>query len=221
MNNKMKNILIVIAIIVLLFLLLVFGINILVIKAWNKQKPKEKVDCILVLGAAVWSGKPSPMLEDRLNAAIELYKSGVSNKILVSGDHGQDNYDEVNAMKKYAIEKGVPSEDIFMDHAGFSTYESVYRAKEVFGVKSMVIVTQKYHLFRAVYISKKLGIETYGENSDSRKYMGSIERETREVLARIKDFIKVTFNNNSVKYLGDKIDITGSGDVTNDKNTIN
>ena len=198
-----------------------FIINLIVVNAWKKEKAENKVDCILVLGAAVWNGKPSPMLEDRLDTAIELYKSGISNKILVSGDHGQDNYDEVNAMKKYAIEKGVPSEDIFMDHAGFSTYESVYRAKEIFGVKSMIIVTQKYHLYRAVFISKKLGIETYGVNSNPRRYVGALGRESREVLARIKDFMKITFNNNNVKFLGEKIDITGSGDVTNDKNTVN
>lgn len=220
MNKMIKNILIAIVIILIVLILFVFIINLIVVDAWEKEKTENKVDCILVLGAAVWNGKPSPMLEDRLNTAIELYKSGVSDKILVSGDHGQDNYDEVNAMKKYAIENGVPSEDIFMDHAGFSTYESIYRAKEIFGVKSMVIVTQKYHLFRAVYISKKLGIETYGENSNPRRYVGAFGREAREVLARIKDFMKVTFNNNKVAFLGDKIDITGSGDVTNDKNTV-
>ena len=218
MNRMLKNILIICVCIIVLVIISMFIINLIVVKAWNKdEKIEDKPDCILVLGAAVWGDKPSPMLEDRLNTAIELYKQGVSHKIIVSGDHGQDNYDEVNTMKKYVIEHGVPSEDVFMDHAGFSTFESVYRAKEIFGVKSMVIVTQKYHLFRAVYISKNLGIKTYGVNSDTRSYVGAVEREVREVLARIKDFIKIRFNNNNVTYLGEKIDITGDGNITNDK----
>ena len=80
----------------------------------------------------------------------------------MSGDHGRVSYDEVNTMKDYAINDGIPSDDIFMDHAGFSTYDSMYRAKEIFGVKKIVIVSQKYHLTRALYIAKKLGIEAYG-----------------------------------------------------------
>ena len=108
----------------------------------------EDIDCIVVLGAGVWGESPSPMLRDRLDKAIELYKLGVSNKIIMSGDHGTNDYDEVNTMKEYAIENGVPSEDIFMDHAGFSTYDTVYRVKEVFGAKKIIIISQytKYFL---------------------------------------------------------------------------
>ena len=102
------------------------------------------VDCILVLGAGIWGDKPSPMLEDRLNEAISLYKNGVSSKIIMSGDHGKTDYDEVNTMKNYAIQQGIPSEDIFMDHAGFSSYESMFRAKEIFGANKIVIVTIRY-----------------------------------------------------------------------------
>ena len=218
MNKMIKNILIICLCIIALIIISLLVINLIVVKAWNKdEKIEEKPDCILVLGAAVWGDKPSPMLEDRLNTAIELYNQGVSNKIIVSGDHGQDNYDEVNTMKKYLIDKGIPSEDIFMDHAGFSTFESVYRAKEIFGVKNMVIVTQKYHLYRAVYISKNLGIKTYGVNSDPRSYVGAVGREAREVLARIKDFLKINLHYNRVTYLGEKVDITGNGNITNDK----
>ena len=98
----------------------------------------------------------------------------------MSGDHGKADYDEVNIMKKFAIDKGVESEDIFMDHAGFSTYESIYRAKEIFGAKDIAIVTQKYHLYRALYIANKLGLEAYGVNSDPRRYSGASYRELRQ-----------------------------------------
>ena len=156
------------------------------------------------------------MLEDRLLEGISLYKDKVAPKIIMSGDHSKKDYDEVNLMKNYAIEKGVPSEDIFMDHAGFSSYESIYRAKEIFGVKKMIIVTQKYHLYRAIYIANKLGIEAYGVGADPRKYVGETYRNLREILARNKDFIKCIFKPKPT-FLGNTISITGNGDITNDK----
>ena len=198
-------------------------INFYIKKSTENKIIKEKgakelkdVDCIVVLGAAIWGDKPSPMLEDRLLEAVSLYKNKVSSKIIMSGDHGKENYDEVNPMKDFAIEKGVPSEDIFMDHAGFSTYESIYRAKEIFGAKKIVIVTQEYHLYRALYIANKLGIEAYGVGADPRRYEGQFIRELREIVARNKDFIKCIFKPKS-KYLGEPIPVSGNGDVTNDK----
>lgn len=176
----------------------------------------EDIDCIVVLGAGVWGESPSPMLRDRLDKAIELYKLGVSNKIIMSGDHGTNDYDEVNTMKEYAIENGVPSEDIFMDHAGFSTYDTVYRVKEVFGAKKIIIISQEYHLYRAVYISNKLGLKAYGISAEKINYSGQEIREFREILARDKDFIKCIFKPKP-KYLGAEISLDGSGDVTNDK----
>lgn len=176
----------------------------------------ENIDCIIVLGAGIWGDKPSPMLEDRLLEAIKLYNNKVSPKIIMSGDHGRKDYDEVNIMKNFAIEKGIPSEDIFMDHAGFSTYESLYRAKEVFEAKKVVIVTQKYHLYRALYIANELGIEAYGVNSDPRRYVGEAYRELREILARNKDFFSCIIKPKP-KYLGEVIPVSGSGDLTNDK----
>ena len=128
----------------------------------QEYKDLSDVDCIIILGAGVWGDKPSPMLEDRLLEGINLYKNNVSSKIIMSGDHGREDYDEVNLMKNYAIEKGIPSEDIFMDHAGFSTYETMYRAKEIFKAKKVVIVTQNYHMYRALYDAKKLGLDAYG-----------------------------------------------------------
>ena len=176
----------------------------------------ENIDCIIVLGAGIRGDKPSHMLEDRLFEAIKLYNNKVSPKIIMSGDHGRQDYDEVNIMKNFAIEKGVPSEDIFMDHAGFSTYESIYRAKEVFKAKKVVIVTQKYHLYRALYIANQLGVEAYGVNSDPRRYVGEAYREVREILARNKDFFSCIFKPKP-KYLGEAIPVSGSGDLTNDK----
>ena len=159
------------------------------------------------------------MLEDRLLEGINLYQNGVSDKILMSGDHGRDEYDEVNIMKDYAIEKRIPSEDIFMDHAGFSTYESIYRAKEIFQAKKVVIVTQRYHLYRALYIAKKLGLEAYGVGADPREYRGAFNREVREIIARNKDFIKCILKPKPT-YLGEIIPISGNGDITNDEKKV-
>ena len=183
----------------------------------EEAKGLEDVDCILVLGCGVKSnGTPSDMLKDRLLRSIELYNQKSAPKLLMSGDHGQPDYDEVNTMKNYAKEKGVPSVDIFMDHAGFSTYESIYRAKEIFGADKIVIVTQKYHLHRALYIAKKLGVEAYGVSSDQRTYIGQTARNIREILARNKDFFTLKFMPEP-KYMGDTIAVDGNGDVTNDK----
>ena len=136
-------------------------------------------------------------------------------KLLMSGDHGAKEYDEVNAMKQYAIEQGVDSAEIFMDHAGFSTYESIYRAKEIFGAEKVVIVTQEYHLYRALYIADALGMEAYGVTSDQRTYSGQTIRDVRELLARNKDFLASLFKPEPT-YLGEAISLDGSGDVTND-----
>ena len=177
----------------------------------------EDVDCIIVLGCLVRDdGTLSDMLRDRLQRGIELYFNGTAKKLLMSGDHGQESYDEVNAMKQYAIKNNVPSEDVFMDHAGFSTYESIYRAKEIFKADKIVIVTQEYHLYRALYIAEKLGIEAYGVASDLHKYGGQNARDVREVLARCKDFLTSIFKPKPT-YLGEEIPIDGNGNVTNDK----
>lgn len=175
----------------------------------------QDVDCILILGCAVWANDtPSPMLEDRLKRGIELYKLGVAPKIIVSGDHGKDYYDEVTTMRQYCLDNGVPSEDIFMDHAGFSTYESVYRARDIFEAERLVIVTQKYHLYRAVYSARELGLDAYGVSSDLRLYGGGqLYRDAREVLARVKDFFYSIFEPEPT-YLGDVIPVSGDGNVT-------
>lgn len=171
-------------------------------------------ECIMVLGASVHpDGTPSPMLEDRLETGIELYNRGVAPKLLLTGDNGQIEYNEVEAMKNYAVNAGVPEEDIFLDHAGFSTYDSVYRASYVFGVESMVAVTQEYHLYRTLHGCKKMGIEAVGIGADQEVYAGQEYREIREVLARVKDFIMWLIKPEAT-FLGEAIPISGSGIVT-------
>lgn len=178
--------------------------------------PIENADCVLVLGAGINNREPSPMLKDRLDVAIDLYKKGIVPKIIMSGDHHRVSYDEVNIMKNYAISLGVDSSDIFMDHAGLSTYDSVYRAKHIFKVNKMIIVTQKYHLYRSLYIAKSLKIEAYGVAATPIKYSGQFMRDLREILARDKDFLKCIFKPEST-YMGDTIEVSGNGDITNDK----
>ena len=161
------------------------------------------VDCIIVLGCQVRAdGSLSDMLHDRLARGVELYHAGAAPKLLMSGDHGQDDYDEVGAMKRFAVENGVASEDVFKDHAGFSTYETMYRAKEIFQANKVVIVTQEYHLYRAVYIAET--------------YRGQTQRDVREVLARCKDYVMCLLKPEPT-YLGDAIPVSGNGDVTNDE----
>ena len=176
-----------------------------------------KVDCIMVLGAGVSDGgAPSLVLRDRLDKGIELYKRGVSERLLMTGDHGRKDYDEVNVMKQYAIDAGVPAEHIFMDHAGFSTYESMYRARDVFEVKSLAIVTQPYHEYRAVYAAKELGLTAYGTPSVATQYKGSWTLEVRETLARVKEFFNLLIKPEPT-YLGEKISIHGTGEATDDR----
>lgn len=178
------------------------------------------IDCIVVLGAYVKTdGQPSDMLRDRLDTALALYNAGVSDRIIVSGDHGRAEYNEVGIMKKYLVENGVPSECVFMDHAGFSTYETMYRTNAIFFEESyykrVIVVTQEYHLYRSLYIAKNIGIDAYGVPADLHTYSGQSKRDAREVLARFKDFFSC-YLNVTPTYLGEPISIYGSGDQTND-----
>ncbi|WP_069650428.1 SanA/YdcF family protein [Caloranaerobacter ferrireducens] len=177
-----------------------------------------KCEAALVLGALVYNNeRVSPILQDRLDMGIELYKNNIVQKVLLSGDHGRKLYDEVNAMKKYVISQNVPVEDIFLDHAGFNTYDSLYRAKHIFQAKKIIIVTQEYHLPRAIYIARKLGIEAYGVIADKHIYPKMPLYKSRESLARVKDYILVNFLKPKSRYLGEIIDLSGDGRVTDDK----
>ena len=220
--KKIKVIFFIVVILIVLSLIITMCINQYVKNSTKSNivsiEDLKDIEAILILGCRVMpNGELSYMLKDRLDKGIELYENNVAPKIIVSGDHGQTNYDEVNAMKNYLIDKGIPSEDIFMDHAGFSTYDSVYRAKEIFCLSKMVIVTQKYHLYRALYVTKSLEIEAYGVPTDDIKYYGQFSRDIREFIARNKEFIKCIIKPKS-KYLGEKISINGDGNITNDGN---
>ena len=212
--------------IALLCVVLIAGVAVLALDAWVLFTTRDKIltpeeaakiqdaDCILVLGCQVRNnGVPSAMLEDRLRRSVELYDLGAAPKLLMSGDHGRENYDEVGAMRQYAMDNGVPSEDVFMDHAGFSTYESMYRARDVFQAKKIIIVTQQYHLYRSIYAAEALGLEAYGVACDYRQYSGQLKRDVREVLARAKDVATGIFQPKPT-YLGEAIPIWGDGNLT-------
>lgn len=174
----------------------------------------EKTQAVLLLGAGVYGDKRvSSILEDRIIAAVDLYKKGKASKILVSGDHGTVSYDEVNVIKLHLVNNGIPESDIFTDHAGFSTYDSIIRAKDVFCVQSMIIVSQKYHLFRALYIADRCGLKIHGYPADRQNYKKYKYYMAREAAARTKDFIKIIFKIKP-KFLGGKIPITGDGSKT-------
>lgn len=176
-----------------------------------------KSDAIIILGAYVFpDGKVSDMLGDRLNYGLQLYNEGKAPKIIVTGDHGRINYDEVNTMRKYLQERGVKREDIFMDHAGFNTYESMYRARDIFTVKKAIIVTQNFHLIRALYIAEELKIEAYGVASDPRVYLGIQYNYTREIGASVKAFFQAGVIRPEPTFLGDKIPVWGNGIMTDD-----
>ncbi len=186
-----------------------------IVTASAAQSQTQQADAIVVLGASVLAdGTPSTILQDRLDDGIQLYFAGVAPKIIMSGDNETASYNEVKAMKSYAIAQGVPSEDIFCDHAGFSTYESMYRAKYVFGCERIVVATQTYHLYRALWSAQCLGMQAQGVPSDYRTYQKQTQYDIREIPARTKDFFKALLRVPST-YVGDPISLNQSGDVTN------
>lgn len=178
----------------------------------------EGTDCILVLGCSVRpGGEPSHMLADRIKRGVELYFSGAAPVLLMSGDHELDDYDEVGTMKRVAMEYGVDSSDIFLDHAGLSTYESIYRACRIFGAKKIIIVSQEYHLNRAIYLAESFGMEAYGVSADYREYQDKYKYDIREVFGRAKDVITAIFKPKPT-YYGEEISLSGDGNKTNTRN---
>ena len=218
----MKKIIFILSISLIVITIIILSINIyMYLMTRSKIKKIDEIndsdiDCRLILGAGVRENRPTPMLEDRLLTGRDIYNKNKSNKIIVSGDHGRKEYDEVNVMKEYLINEDILDKNIFMDHAGFSTYDSIYRTKEIFKAKKIIIVTQDYHQYRALYIAKKLNLEAYGVVANKREYQLQLKRDIREVAARVKDFIKCIFKPKP-KYLGESISVEGNGNVTNDK----
>jgi len=177
----------------------------------------QPAQAILILGAYVHpSGEVSRMLKDRLDYGLMLYLAGKAPKLIVSGDHGSKSYDEVRAMCDYLEAAGVPSEDIFMDHAGFNTYDSMYRMKAIFQVTDAIVVSQRYHAVRAAYIAEKLGINVQSIASDTYVYEKMATYRVREIGARIKAVWMAGIIKPNPTYLGETIPITGSGLKTRD-----
>lgn len=171
----------------------------------------------LVLGAYVYpDGTPCSALEDRLLTGLALYRAGKVEKLLLSGDHGRDDYDEVNAMRAYLERCGVPKHHLFLDHAGFDTYNSLVRARDVFGVRDLVLITQRFHLLRALYIASALGLKAVGVEADRRRLADMATLQLREVGARVKAFAEVTVRRAPV-YGGPTVDLDGDALVTHDQ----
>lgn len=179
--------------------------------------PKLKEDenwTFLVLGAQVSGTTLSPVLKDRVEMGAKAFKEGYAHTLLLSGDHGKKWYDEVNAMRVYILDN-YPEFDknrIFLDHAGFDTYDSIRRAQKIFGVNNLIIISQDFHTIRAVYIARNLGLNAYAYAVDQSKYSNKWQFSWafREYFARIKAFFD-TLIRRDPQYLGDKIPITGSG----------
>ncbi len=158
------------------------------------HRVQKKYDCIVVFGAGIRNNsEPSAMLSDRLSAALELYHGGASDKIFISGDRSGDDYDEVSVMETYCLRGGVPAEDIIRDDFGFSTYETVYNVAQRSDVDRIIVVTQEYHIFRALYIARCMGLDADGMSSDYRSYFMQSKRDIREYFARFKDFFQIAF----------------------------
>lgn len=217
-----KKLLLGISGVLVLGIIFIFAVNALILQTteamifrYVRDVPAKQV--ALILGAKVYpDGRMSDILTDRALTALDLYQQKKVLKILVSGDHGREQYDEVNTIKDYLLQKGVPASDIFLDHAGFDTYDSVYRAKHIFEVESLVIVTQEFHLPRALYLAKALGIDAVGVVSDRREYVQGAYNELRETFARVKAFLDVILQAKP-KFLGEQIPVTGDSKASWDQ----
>lgn len=207
----------------LLFLaiFLIFVVNYVEIKA-SERSMMDNMDELqssqvaIIFGAKVTGDMLSPMYADRVVSALNLYHEKKIEKILISGDHGRSDYNEIDVVKEYLLSNNVPAEDIFTDYAGFDTYDTIYRAKEIFKVDSAILVTQRFHLYRAIYIAQNLGMEVSGYEADLHLYKGSEIFETREIFARVKAYVDVVLKVKP-KYLGSEIPITGDGRSSWDK----
>ena len=220
--KTVKTILKAAAITVLAVFVLSFAIDLVVVcssaprvHALDSFETDKEYDCIIVLGCAVYKdGDPSPFLKDRLSTAVSLYKAGVSDKLLLSGDKDDaEEYDEVGAMYDYCIANGVDPEDIFLDIYGYSTYETMYRAYYYYGVRSAVVVTQEYHIYRSLFIARGLGIDAEGVKAINSGYVVAPHNYVREYAAMVKDCVQTLFKPATQK-IGNVYDISGNGEVT-------
>ncbi len=198
---------------IILVLLAIFIANYLVEnstknKVFNdvNKIPKNKVGLVLGTTKLLKGGWINVYFTYRINAVVELYNAKKIDFILVSGDNGSENYDEPTDFKNSLIEKGIPENKIFLDYAGFRTLDSVVRAKEVFGLTKITIISQKFHNQRAIYLAEKNGIEAVGYNATDIRGRYGLKVKLREYLARVKVFVDILFRVKP-KFLGEKIEI--------------
>lgn len=199
MMSKLIKVLLILFIVCILVFVVISLINLIVIgksaKYINPNINYMDYDYVIVLGARVNGNSPSLMLKDRLDKALEIYNQNKNIKVIVSGDSQNSSvYDEISVMSNYLINNGISKNDIIEDKYGISTYDSIYRIKDKVIDKKVIIVTQKYHLYRSVYIAKGLGIDSVGISAKEYNYPMQIYRDIREILARLKDFILVNLN---------------------------
>ncbi|MBF4485913.1 ElyC/SanA/YdcF family protein [Flavobacterium sp. CSZ] len=178
-----------------------------------KKFPKNDVG--IIFGAGINGDQPSKYLKDRLDAGISLYKANRINKILLSGDNGSDEHDELTVMKNYCFNHGVDTTKIFIDYAGFDTYSTMYRAKHIFNIKKATLISQEYHLNRAIYIGQKLGIKSVGYSANNGEYLGYKYVTFREYGSIFKSFFDV-LRNREPHFLGNPIDINGVSNYSKD-----
>lgn len=191
----------------LCFIIGVFAVNFTVMLSTNSSitniRQMDDIDdtyeTAVILGCAVYGNRPSPMLKERLDAGILLYREKKVKKLLMSGDNVHEYYNEIDVMRDYAMEHGVLEGDILIDRLGLSTYESMHRTKELFKLDKFIVISQKYHLHRALYISHAMQAKSIGVSCDMTTYRGQLFREIREVLARNKDFIKSMIEKNEIR----------------------
>lgn len=202
----------------LLGIIIVLGINLLVksqtdpvIFSREKDTPGSKV--AIIFGAGINNNKPSKYLKDRLDAGIELYKNNKIDKILLSGDNGSDEHDELTVMKLYCYQHGVDTNKIYLDYAGFDSYSTLYRSKYIFNIDTAILVSQKYHLNRCINIGNKLGVKSYGFAADKGTYQGYKYASFREYFALVKSTIDLMIGRKP-HFLGEKININGPSNYT-------
>lgn len=180
-------------------------------RIFDEAKDVPAAQAVIIPGAAILANRDlSPVFRDRVNTALQLYSSGKVSKILVSGDNSTVEHNEVNPVRNYLLERGVPGEDIFLDHAGFDTYSTMYRAREIFRVESAIIATQEFHLPRAIFLARNLGMTAYGLKADNDSYSLRPRNYVREFFAKEKAALDI-MTNRRPKYLGEQIPITGDG----------
>jgi len=219
MNERLKNLAKALGIIVGVLFLTAVAADIYVIiigtrAIYDNTNDLPPAQAVLVLGASVYrSGQMSNIFQDRARVALEIYRQKKAQKILVSGDYHRGDYDEVSAAQKFFLENGVASQDLFIDYAGFDTYSSIYRAKEVFQVESMIVSTQEFHLPRALYLAQILGIKAYGIKTDLQNHNLDIKNILRENAARAKAFWNINTGARP-PFPGKIIPITGDGQAS-------